>query len=237
MTAQESTSIMENEHVRELLDLLKLYQPPGGTDLINAVQQISDMERRLAEATDELKAMRQEVQKMQESRLKTSLQKTNAALEKRIHVMHEKLAELKSNIVEGCKRALAEVKAKGAAALNGIARFFHIRPLLESLRADMTKNIEADNRAIAKIQAYSKEFHKAGQHIRNMGRAVRGKELIQEEKPNGRLSKALEAPYRAGRSYHRRPQACGESPFQSGTAGAVGAAPSLRAENHAGEQL
>ena len=114
--------------------------------------------------------------------------------------MRQRLSSLKESIVEGCKNALADFKARGAVALDGIARFFHIKPALESMRASVENSIRTDDKAIAKIEAISAEYHEVGRHLKNMGRTLVGKEAEQEAKGAGKLAKAIEAPYRAERA-------------------------------------
>ena len=68
------TPIAENEYVKELLALLKENQSPAGKELLEAIGHVSEMEKQLASAVDELKAMRQDLEKMKNSPLKSALQ-------------------------------------------------------------------------------------------------------------------------------------------------------------------
>jgi hypothetical protein len=90
-------------------------------------------------------------------------------------------------------------KEKGITALNNVSQFFNIKPSLENLCNELNKGIQQDDKTITKIEAASTEYHQAGRHLKNIGRAIIGKELIQEANPNGKLAKALTAPYRAER--------------------------------------
>lgn len=91
-------------------------------------------------------------------------------------------------------------KEKGITALDNIARFFKVKPLLENMRDTLDQSIRQDDKAIAKIEAISTEYHEAGRHLKNIGRALLGKEAAQEAKPPGKLAAAIAAPYRAERS-------------------------------------
>lgn len=113
--------------------------------------------------------------------------------------LRDKLAELKQNVIDGCKNAVAAFKEKGIAALDNVARFFKVRPILESMRDMLTKDIQYDDKAIAKIEAISTEYHQAGRHLKNMGRAMLGKGAIQEAKQPGKLAAVISAPFRAER--------------------------------------
>ena len=62
---------------------MKENQSPVGKELLEAIGHVSEMEKQLASAVDELKAMRQELQGLQEQNhpLKAALQKSVKALE------------------------------------------------------------------------------------------------------------------------------------------------------------
>lgn len=84
--------------------------------------------------------------------------------------------------------------------MDNVARFFKVRPILESMRVILTKDIQVDDRAIARIEAISTEYHQAGRHLKNMGRAMLGKEALQEVKQPGKLAAVISDPFRAERS-------------------------------------
>lgn len=146
--------------------------------------------------------MRQELKTAQEQNhpVKNALQKAVIAMQGQVLDLRDKLAELKLQVIDGCKNAVAAFKEQGVTALDNVARFFKIRPLLETMRGELDKSIQFDDKAIAKIEAISAEYHQAGRHLKNIGRAMLGKESIQEAKTTGRLAKTILAPYRAERS-------------------------------------
>ncbi|MBS6956184.1 MAG: hypothetical protein KH230_23490 [Enterocloster asparagiformis] len=199
---QADTPIMENEYVKELLSLLKKNRSPAGKELLEAIGQVSEMEKQLSSAVDELKAMRQELQDLKEQNhpLKTVLQNSIKTLEVNAAVLRERLAALKGAVIEGCKNAISAVKEHGIAALDNAARFFHIKPGLEALRNTINEGIKTDEKAIAKIEAVSAEYHEAGRHLKNIGRALTGREAVKESKATGKLAKTIQAPYRAERA-------------------------------------
>ena len=194
------TPIAENEYVKELLALLKENQSPAGKELLEAIGHVSEMEKQLASAVDELKAMRQDLEKMKNSPLKSALQKSIVVLQDRILALRDSLAELKAGIIEGCKNTLAAVKERGISALDHAARFFHIKPGLTAMRNNINEGIQADEKAISSIEAVSAEYHEAGRHVKNIGRALMGKEAVQEAKAPGKVAKTVQAPYRAERA-------------------------------------
>jgi hypothetical protein len=75
--------------------------------------------------------------------------------------------------------------------------FLDIKKDFERTRSEITSAISYSEKQIAKVEAVSAEMHSAGRHLKNIGRTVTGKEMIPDVKPNGKLAKLLEAPYRS----------------------------------------
>lgn len=194
-------SILENEHIKELLAVLRENNSPSTKDFFAVLNQVGAMEKQLDAAVKELAAMRQELRTAQEQNhpVKTALQKAVIVMQGQVLDLRDKLAELKQSVIDGCKNAIAAFKETGISALDNVARFFKVRPILESMRDMLTKDIQYDDKAIAKIEAISTEYHQAGRHLRNMGRVMLGREAAQEVKQPGKLAAVISAPFRAER--------------------------------------
>jgi len=199
----ETAPILENEQVKELLALLRENNASSTPDFLAVLNQISAMERQLDAAVKELAAVRQELKSAKEQNhpVKTALQKAVTPMQEQVLDLRERLSELKQTVIDGCKHAVAAFKETGISALDHAARFFNIRPTLEAMRDTLTNNIQIDDKAIAKIEAISAEYHQAGRHLKNIGRAMLGREAIQEAKLPGKLAKAISAPLRAEHSH------------------------------------
>ena len=130
MKRRNKQLLVENDYVKELLAVLKENPSPSGKDFAEMVAHVGELESRLAEAVEELKTMRQELQQVQNRSLKAVLQKSCKSLENNISNMRQKLAELKDHIIEGCQKALSAFKERGTSALDGLSRFFHVKPML-----------------------------------------------------------------------------------------------------------
>lgn len=167
------------------------------------LQQVSTMERQLDTAVKELAAMRQQLQAVQEQNhpVKSTMQKAVISMQGQVLDLRERLAGLKQNIIDGCKNALAAFREKGISALDNVARFFKVRPMLESMRDNLDSNIRSNDKTIAKIEAISTEYHEAGRHLKNIGWAMLGKESIQKAQPPGKVAAVISAPFRAERSH------------------------------------
>ncbi|WP_444645231.1 DUF6674 family protein [Caproiciproducens sp. R1] len=202
MTDQNTVSLLENEHVKELLAILEANSAPGRKDFRAVLNQVGAMECQLDAAVKELAAMRRELNEARELAhpVKTALQNAVKTLEKNVAVLRGRMDAVKQNVIEGCKNAVDAFKEKGISAIHNVTRFFKIRPLLETMRNDLTENIRFDGAAISKIEAVRAEYHEAGRHVKNMARALAGMESVRDVKSAGRLAKALEAPFKTERS-------------------------------------
>ena len=196
MTETDSQPIAENEQVKELLALLKDNNTPGYEEFAKLIEHVTGMEQRLSEATKELKAVRQEMQGLQNHSLKDALQKSCKAMETNISVMRHRLSELKGQMINGCRNILADFRERGTVALNGITQFLHVRPVLESIQSAAEKSMQASNRAVARIDAFSTEYHEMGRHLKNMGRAIQGKPAETNAKENGKVARVFKGAFK-----------------------------------------
>ena len=197
-----SQRIAGNDDVSALLNLMEANNMPGAKDLLATVNQVSQMEKHLANMVQELGAMRKELAEAQKLNhpIQTVLRKAVTVLQGQALGIRDNLSALKRDISIGCKAALDAVGEKGLSALRNIADFIKIRPALESLQKEIDTAIRQDERAIANVEKASAEYHETGRHIKNMGRAIIGKEAIQQAKPMGALGKTITAPIRADRA-------------------------------------
>jgi cob(I)alamin adenosyltransferase len=200
-----NTPLEQNPYVKELLDVLKKHNSPGAEELRGMIANTVKIEQQLAAAVEELTAMRRELAAIREDNnpMRNILQSAINAMQEQIRALSRQLETLKTNIIEGCKNTLAAFKERGAAALNDMAKFFKVKPALEAIAKICDDGIKDNTKTINKIERISREYHKAGRHIKNIGRAVMGKELITSAKPVGKVAKAVEAPVKAARACNR----------------------------------
>jgi hypothetical protein len=201
MVQAGTAPIRSNRYVRELLKILDDYNAPTRADFLEVLSHVQAMEKQLAVAINGLNDMRRELEtaKKQNHPAKDVMQNAVTTMQNQVEKLREKLAELKESIINGCKKAIESFKDKGVIALDGITRFFRIRPALEGMRNLIDKNIQADDKLIAKIESISTEYHLAGLHVKNMGRVMIGKETKQDVKSQGKIAAAISYPFRAER--------------------------------------
>lgn len=161
---------------------------------------MEELENQLAGAMEQLSAMREEVQNLQKSPLKSALQSSVHTLEEKASSLKEQISALKESILTGCRQALSEVREHGISALDNLARFFHLRQSFEGIRDTIQEAVQTDTRTIEKIEAMAAQYHEAGKHLKNAGRVLAGKEAVTEAKPTGKVAKTIAAPFRADRA-------------------------------------
>lgn len=193
--------IMDNAYVKELLSVMR-DNAATTKDFVAMLSQVTAMEKQLNAAVVELNAMRKQLDeaKAMNHPAQSIMERAVVSAQNTVNDLRTKLAEIKDNIINGCKNALDAVKEKGIAALGNIMDFFKIKPGLESVRNEMDKTIAFDNKAINKIQTISKNYHEAGKHLKNVGRALLGKEPIKDAKPVGKIADAFCVTLKADRA-------------------------------------
>lgn len=188
---------MENKHVKELLDILA--KEGKDENILTALfSSVSAMERQLCNAAAGLESMQRELSTMREERnhpVRTLLEKSTRSLCNRVNGIRARIKAIKDGIINGCKKAVAAFKDKGITALNDLAEFFDVKQSLLDERKSIQSCIKQAKASIAKIEAVSKQYHKAGRAMRNMGRSMLGKKPLPGIKPNGKLARLLQAPY------------------------------------------
>ena len=145
----------------------------------------------------DMKSQLDDLKEIQDHPIKNALQKTIKTLETKVAEIKEQIADLKSGIIEGCKNAVSAFKENGISALDKLASFFQLKSGLQAVKNNIDKVIDTLDKAVNKIEMFSKEFHEAGRHLKNAARLLIGKEPIDTAKESGKLAKAVCTPYNA----------------------------------------
>ena len=193
-------SLLKEPAIRELLAVMEQNNAPGKQDFLAVLQQIAGMEKQLGAAVEELAAMRKELAEARESPVKRTLQKAVILLQDRVLALRDQIGQLKTAVIDGCKKTLAAFQEQGVSALAHTAEFLHIRPALEAVGRELDKSIAYDDKALSMIQSAATEYHEAGFHLKNALRAVTGREAVAEPKGPGALARTMAAPFKRSRS-------------------------------------
>jgi len=196
---ENNTPLAENEYVKELLGILQDNDrsTDGLTALLSHVNEMESFVKTAEEKISEMKSQLATMQEVQNHPVKTALQNAIKTLEAQVAKVKERLSALKNGIIKGCKNAVAAFKEKGISALDDLALAFDVKDNLNGWKENIQFAVQTDKKAIAKIEAFSKEYHSAGGAIKNMARVAVGKPPKDAKKESGKLAKVMSAPYRA----------------------------------------
>jgi hypothetical protein len=195
----EAAALTQNPYVARLLDILQENgrDTSGLTALLGYIGDMEGFVKRAEDTISEMKSRLDEMKEFQNHPVKAALQNTIKTLDRKVAEIKGRLGELKTGIADGCKNAVSAFKEKGISALNDLASFFHIKSGLQDRKKDIDAAIRADDRAVAKIEAFANEYHAGGRALKNMARMIAGKEPIDARKEAGKLAKTVAAPYKA----------------------------------------
>ena len=201
MTAEAlAMPLRDNSAVKELMGILRGNNMDKQLkDFSELISHVDTMESQLSKVLGELNGVRKQLDEIKDKQhpIRTACMKMLNSLQASVKEAQTKLNELKSAIIDGAKNAISAFKEKGIAALNGIMNFFKVNKSLNAVRNSVDRSIASAGKSIAKIETMSTEMHSAGSHMRNIGRALVGKETKNEVKENGKIMKVVQAPFRA----------------------------------------
>jgi hypothetical protein len=191
--------MLGNPHVQELLSILKDSgrDAAGLSALLAHIGAMEDFAKRAEGKIEEMKSQLAEIKNIQSHPLKTALSNAIKALEHRAAEARERIGGLKAAVIDGCKNAAAAFKEKGAAALDSLAQFFRAKSALAAIGRNADEEIRLSNKAIDRINEYSKQYQTASRGAKNIGRMLIGKEPIGGAKRAGAIAKTLIAPHKA----------------------------------------
>jgi hypothetical protein len=197
-----SSPLTENEYVQQLFSILQDNgrDTTGLSALIGHVSEMENFVTRAEQKIADMKSQLAEMKEVQNHPVKTALTNAIKSLENKVAQVKEHLSELKQNIAEGCKTAVQAFKEKGAAALNNLAKFFHIKGGLKALDKSAEQSVKLCDKSVARINEFANQYHTAGRAIANLGRMLLGQDPINAKKEAGILAKSLAAPYKAKRA-------------------------------------
>lgn len=200
MTEAAVIPLSDNNYIQELLEVLKGNKMEAQfNDVSKLVKYVDTMEKQLYSVLGELNSVQQQLDEIKDKQhpIKVACQKMLDGLKAQVNDTLDKLQEVKAAIIEGAKNALTAFKEKGIAALNSVMNFFNVKSGLNAVKNRVDKAITSTEKNIAKIETMSKEIHSVGSHMRNIGRALTGKETKDDVKENGKIAKVVQAPFRA----------------------------------------
>ncbi len=193
----QAGQLLENEAVRQFLQLLMEDSPGKGQDYSMMLWQMDSMAGQLNRALAELHEVKGQLAEMQENPAKRFVSRMADAVEGRLHAMQERLTEIKGRIVEGAREAVEGFKRTGVKALDQAVSALGIKKALEGMQKSIGESIADVKKSIEKVEGLGHELRSAGGHIKNAGRAIMGKERQAiDGGREGRIQAAVLSPLR-----------------------------------------
>ena len=168
--------------VEELLKILiDVNQAQSAQSVALFMNYMNDMEEQVNSVMDELTSVKEQLSNMQNTPqthpVKDTLSKLSAKLELQIGSMKEQFAIMRSELNAKAAKLVENFKENGIAALNHVCEFLGIKDSMEKLKASFEQSSSDMQGSIDKIDAVSAELREVGNHVKNVGRAIVGKEL------------------------------------------------------------
>ena len=184
--------IGEQEHLKEFFKLLSQNgQQQEASEFSSLVTQLNQMEKQYTAVLSELKAVREQLESIQDNGIKATVTKSVSSAQQKVEQAKDQLGHIRTSLSDMVKHTLAAVKQHGISALNKAADFMGIKAALNDMRDNLNASISDTQKSIDRINAVGSELHALNEHGKNLGRALIGKEaaeLTQRNEDKGVLA-------------------------------------------------
>lgn len=184
--------IGEQEHLKEFFKLLSQNgQQQEASEFSSLVTQLNQMEKQYTAVLSELKAVREQLESIQDNGIKATVTKSVSSAQQKVEQAKDQLGHIRTSLSDMVKQTLAAVKQHGISALNKAADFMGIKAALNDMRDNLNASISDTQKSMDRINAVGSELHALNEHGKNLGRALIGKEaaeLTQRNEDKGVLA-------------------------------------------------
>lgn len=202
MEGNPKETIMQDEGIQELLQILRIFQKgKEAGEVFELAACIDGLENKLEQVMGEfatVKSQLNEIKEMNERKsLKDILTDAVGKLEENCKQMKEKLFEIKTEVKAKVGETLQAVKEKGISGLNKLSEMLGVRDLLSSMKKNLEKNISHVDSVIERIDNAGLHLRKTAADLGNVGRALAGKDMADiKEKSGFSLGDVIKTPWK-----------------------------------------
>lgn len=191
--------LQRQEAVQQFMKLLAENGQRGqAMDLSALMWYMDGMNRQFEAVLTELQEVKEQLAQEKRPSVRKAMKNAVSALEEKALAVRDKLTGLWEKITQCAANAVRDFKEMGVSALDGALSMLGVKRTLEaiqkgvsSLAADARKNIE-------KVEDMGHDLRSAGAHLKNVGRALLGKEAqVVNGGREGRFQSVVLAPMRA----------------------------------------
>ena len=190
-----------SEAIQQFIKLLEENGRQGqAQDLSTLLWYMDGMNRQFDAVFQELQEVKAQLAQEQQPAVKKIIQSAATNLENKLEWARDMLADLRERITDCARSAVENFKEAGASALDRASSVVGagVKNVLESLQEHLSGMIADTKQNIEKVENIGCELRSVGGHLKNVGRAVIGKEAqAVDGGQEGRFQSAILAPMRA----------------------------------------
>lgn len=160
------------------------------------VDYLEGMENRFGEMIEELREVRGQLTQIQDRGVKATAIRVLDSAENKVREIRGQISLVRQNFARSAKNAVETFKENGVGALRKAVSAMKIPHALESLQKMFHSGVETMNRSAEKTGIVREELHKAAGHMKNVGRALLGRqtrETAKQDMDKGILAKVQRA--------------------------------------------
>lgn len=187
------------EAVQQFMKLLVENGQRGqAMDLSQLMWYMDGMNRQFEAVLAELQEVREQLAREKRPSVREHMENAVSALEEKALAVRDKLTGLWEKITQCAADAVRNFKEMGVSALDGAVSALGVKKALEAVQ-DGISGLAADTRkSIEKVEDMGHDLRSAGAHLKNVGRALLGKEAqVVNGGQEGRFQSVVLAPMRA----------------------------------------
>ena len=159
------------------------------------------MSRQFEAVSQELQEVKAQLAHEKQPAVKKIMEGVATNLENKVDWARNMLAGLRERITDCARNAVENFKEAGVSALDKAVSAMGVKNVLESLQEHISGMISDTKQNIEKVENIGHELRSVGGHLKNVGRAVIGKEaLAVDGGQEGRFQSVVLAPMRATQS-------------------------------------
>lgn len=193
MESVEKIPLSEQPELKELFTVLDGNgMSKEKQEIESLVHYIESMETGFGQVLDELKEVREQLEQIQDKGVKATVQRVVDKADTKVFEVKSQLVTVKNNLVKSAAKAVDAFKQKGVTALSKAVKSMGIYSALSHVKLGLQNAAKSVNEDISKISTINSELHSIGEHSKNLGRTLFGrqaKEVTPQNPDKGVLAK------------------------------------------------
>lgn len=185
MPEQETMKMPDMEELLNILIDLNMSQSQQTVSLL--MNYMNDMEENFFSVLQELDTVKEQLAHVQNTTQTKNVRHTLAELSEqmgdKIHSLQDQLKEIKISLNEKAAQLVQNFKTHGVKALNHVCDFLGIKDSMAQLKESLLENAQSMQTSIDKINTVERELREVTTHVKNVGRAIAGKETMTVPEP------------------------------------------------------